>query len=238
MSAAYDAAMAAAAAANRASQNVRQGGFIDQEIKFLDTAKSATVIVASTTGAEQPPTSGCTGCLSAPAQGDGPSNRDGKKIIAKSILVNGQIIRVGGEDQANVPLAISGKVALVLDKQSNGAQLNSEDVYQAAGSSRPSLALRNLQYSKRFQVLAAQNFTLDNPRVGTDGTATLSSGTQVMNFVLQKNLNLPITFSTGTTADIANVVDNSIQLVAFADANATGANSLNIAYDARMRFVG
>jgi len=238
MNAAYDAAMAAAAAANRASANVRQGGFIDKEVKFLDTAKTVTAIPATVTSAEMPPTSGCTGCISAPAQGDGPSNRDGKKCLITNVLVNGQVTRAGGADQADVPIGISYHVALVLDRQSNGATLNSEDVYQAAGSGQTTLALRNLQYSKRFQVLAVHKGYLASPMVGTDGSFTNSSGGQEENFVLQKGLNLPVTFTTGTTADIANVIDNSLHVIAFADTSSTAPNQLSLAYDARIRFVG
>jgi len=238
MNRAYDAAMSAAAAANRASANVRTGGLIDKEVYFFDTSRSSIQIPATTTSAELDPNTGCTGCISAPAVGDSSSNRRGKKIMISSALVNCTVTRSGGSDQADAAPGISGVVCLVLDKQTNGAQLNSEDVYKEAGSSFATNALRNLQYSKRFTVLAVQKFYMPPTPCGTDGASTLSSAGDTQHFVLTRGLNLPVNFTTGTTADVANVVDNSLHVIAFASQAGSGINGVNLAYDARIRFVG
>ena len=69
-----------------ALRNVRTGGLLGIEKKFLDTSLDATAIAASANaaGAEYPPDAGCTGCLTAPAQGDTSSNREGNKIVSQS----------------------------------------------------------------------------------------------------------------------------------------------------------
>lgn len=58
------------------------------ETKFLDTAWNGVAINASTDGAggELQPSTGCTDCISVPAQGDGESQRDGRKYCVKSIF--------------------------------------------------------------------------------------------------------------------------------------------------------
>lgn len=234
---AYDAAMTAVAAATRASKNVRSGGFIGKDVNYLDCFLGESALVADTAGAEKDPSTGCNGCLSAPAVGNGPTNREGNKILITNVLVNGQIVRSAAADQADVPRGISGVVSLVLDKQTNGAQLNSEDVYQAAGSSNASTALRNLQYTKRFEVLATHKFYIPPPVCQTDGTNTMSTGEQRENFILSKGLNMHVNFTTGTTADVANVVDNSLHVVAFADEAGTNPNVLKLCYDSRIRFL-
>lgn len=234
LNAAYDRVMA------QVQKNTRTGGFLDKELKFLDTELDSTnTIPASTTGAEFPPTSGCTGCISSPAQGDGPSQRDGKKIILKEVFINGEVHRPAGTGLTSAPVDLSGFVALVLDTQTNAAQLSSENVYNAT-TSHASTALRNLEYSKRFKVLALERFRLPSPNTVQTAAGTAASPEQHYPFQMYKKLNLPVTFNSGTTADIANVVDNSLQLIAVCD-NAGGAASGNFSrllYKTRVRYVG
>ena len=112
--------------------NVRTGGLLGVETKFLDMAISAVAIPAPTdaSGGELDPTgSGCTGCLSAPAQGDTASSRDGFKISMKSIQIEGAIYIAPQINQTIQDAMSYFFVALVLDTQTNGAQLNSEDVF-------------------------------------------------------------------------------------------------------------
>ena len=71
--------------------NVRTGGFLGIELKFLDCAWNSVTINTSTDGSsgELQPSSGCTSAISVPAQGDGESQRDGRKYTIKSMWLNG-----------------------------------------------------------------------------------------------------------------------------------------------------
>ena len=71
--------------------NMRNGGILDKEIKFLDVNRRETALRApkDCTGMEIQPSSGSTGCLNAPVQEDGPSQRDGHKIKCLSIYIQG-----------------------------------------------------------------------------------------------------------------------------------------------------
>lgn len=207
------------------------------EKKFLDTAKTATAFVAPTdsAGGELDPSTGSTGCLSAPAQGDGATNRDGKQIIAKYLEIKGVINLPNQVNQSGSRGGIVAMVAVILDTQTNGAQLNSEDVYTntAATAIGAPVANRNLLFGPRFKVLKQEFFELAYDGTTYDGANVEMNGKQ-QKFQWYIPLgNLKINFNSGTTADVANVIDNSIHIVGFAsEATPT------ITYNARMRFIG
>jgi len=226
-----------AAARNRRlrASNVRIGGFLGIENKFYDTSLTAA-LTASTNwaGAEHDPAGVL--CISAPAQGDGESNRDGKKINITSAHVTGTIYCAAQANQTASDAAPVVFIALVLDMQTNGAQLNSEDVYtNPLGNSIANVnPLRNLQYSKRFKVLKTKTLQLPVPSITYDGTNIEQSGF-VRSFRMDiSKMALPVTF-TATTAGVANVVDNSLHIIAVAT-NIDMAPA--ISYNARIRFVG
>lgn len=200
---------------------------------------TALVAPANAAGATLQPTTGCTGCLSAPAQGDGPSNRDGNKIVAKSIFLEGVVI-VNDQTAATSPdVSAQVYVALVMDTQSNGASLSSQDVFTNPGGQVVLAAspLRNMSYTQRFRILAVKRISLKMPPILWNNTAGSEEQAGFHEkFTLSWKGMMPVTFTTGsTTADIANVTNNSIQLVAFA-------SNLDlvpaITYNCRMRFVG
>lgn len=221
--------------AARSIANARIGGFLGIENKFYDTGVVAGALGAPTdaSGGEFDPAS--VNCISAPAQGDGESNRDGKNIKILSCHVAGVIAMAKQADQTAADFIPTVMVALVLDTQTNGAQLASENVYtNPSGNAQTcTTPLRNLQYSKRFKVLASKILRLPQLQMTWDGTNVEQSGGSVP-FRFDKRLNLPVTFN-GTTAGVASVVDNSLHIIAYAE-NTTAVPT--IYYNARVRFVG
>lgn len=219
--------------------NQRTGGLLGIEKKFLDTGKTQTALTAPTdcSGGEYPPSTGCTGCVSAPAQGDGPTNREGNKIVVVSCYLQGQITCAVQADQTAADLAPTVFVALVMDTQTNGQQLNSEDVYvnTAAAALQACQINRNMSYTSRFKVLKKWKKQLVMPTMSFDGTNIEQSGFTTP-FTLSWKGKMPVTFTTGsTTADIANVSNNSIQVIAWCN-NTTLTPGIN--YNCRIRFYG
>lgn len=221
--------------AARSIANARIGGFLGIENKFYDTARINGTIASAINeagGELDPPT---VNCISAPAQGDGETQRDGKSIKILSVHLNGSVSVNGQTGAANIDPSSLIYIALVLDKQTNGAQLNSEDVLVNPGNNTllsPN-PLRNLQYSKRFQVLKVVTCMMGPYNVLWDGTNVMQGG-QIKTWRMDKKLNLPVTFN-NTTAGVASVVDNSLHVIAFTD------NTLApplLSYNARIRFVG
>jgi len=234
-------AAAAARAKNRQIANARTGGLLGVEVKFLDAPKTATALTAptdATTGMHDP-SSIVTGCLSAPAQGDGPTNRDGARIAIKSIYVNGMLTVAAQADQTGADHAGVVFIALVLDKQTNAAQMTSELCFtnQNAAAASASCPQRNMSYTKRFDVLKTKTIRLPMPTIAFDGTNIEQSGYHLP-WKLKKRFpeGLKVQFAaSSTTADVANVIDNSLHIIAY-----TTNTSLapNILYNSRMRFVG
>lgn len=216
---------------SRRTANMRTAGFLGIETKFHDCYKAPAAVVATTASAEQDPAANAS-CLNAIAQGDGESNRDGRKCLLKSLQIKGQINSTVQSDQADIVEPPMCRVVVVIDHQTNGAQLNSEDVLKdAAGLDMCSL--KNLQYSRRFTTLYDQVHTLSPAVAGSDGACTMSVNFSPCYFQLYKKLNLPVNF-TNTTSDIANIMDNSIHVIAIA----SGSGLCTLGYQSRVRFVG
>jgi hypothetical protein len=213
---------------------------IPPEKKFYDTALTATNIPAPTdaSGGEFDPST--TSMISTPAVGDGEQNRDGKQIICDSVEITGTLWCAAQKENATViPPPQTLFLALVLDRQSNAAQMNSEDCFKntAAAASTAATPVRNLLFNKRFKVLKQQIFTMPAPPLDSLGlTNTHSIPGQAVDFRWYIPLkNLKINFNAGTTASIVNVIDNSIHVIAYAT---TITPQYAINYNARLRFWG
>lgn len=221
------------------SQNPRIGGLLGIEKKYLDIPMTSTALGASTTAAsgEIVPSAIVTGCYSAPAQGDGPTNRDGSKIVICEVKFKGVISVAAQADQTAADLSCEVFLCAVQDTQTNGTQLNSEDVFvnpSGAGSTATSL-FRNISYLSRFRILRIKKMTLRIPTLTFDGTNIEQSGFHSPWSITWKG-KIPVTFTTAsTTADIANVTDNSIQFIAFCSSTSLAPTILG---NCRMRFYG
>jgi hypothetical protein len=220
--------------------NIRTGGFIGLETKFLDMAKTATTIdddVNLATAEMDPTGTGCTGCLSAPAQNATESGRIGRKITIKSLQIEGVLSVASQLNQTDADPSPIVFIALVLDKQTNGAQFNSENVYTSPGATELLSAspLRNMEYTNRFRVLKNKQVTFQQAPHVWDGTNIEVGGqTKPFRFFVEFPRGLPVQFNSGTTANVSAVIDNSLHLMA--TVNNLG-YAVNLLYNARLRYV-
>lgn len=223
-----------------AARQARTGGFLGLEYKFLDCAWNGVALATSTdgSGGELQPSSGCTNAISVPAQGDGESNRDGRKYVITSAYFNGIVDTTPLSDQTDVVDFGGYFFALVLDTQANGATVNSEDVYVNPSTSAIAMMpkpLRNLQNSTRFRVLDSIYVAPPAAYAGTDGANTMSLSTQNQRDVtLSWKGELQVT-CVGTTADVAAVSDNALHIIAYAT---TIGNAPKLYGKSRIRFQG
>lgn len=230
------------------ARNVVTAGFLGVEKKFYDTALPLTTInntFACASGEYDPTlnTAGAStpGALSCPAQGDGPENRDGKRIVAKYLDFRGCLRRDRSEGDAVPNNDEKVLVAIVLDTQSNAAQMNSEDCFKnlTGELNGVSIAERNLLFGSRFRILKMDTFNLDRITLGNAGGVDLwgqCANSVCWNWFIPLN-NLIINFNAGTTSDIANVIDNSIHCIALST-NVGGTKAAQITYNCRLRFMG
>lgn len=201
------------------------------ELKTFDTVKTGNSIVAAWAGAEADP---AAGCLGVPTQGNGNSNRDGTKIVVKSLQVQGYLYRGLASDQNDVRYPALVQVSLVMDTQSNGAQLNAEDVYVDTSPIVP--ARRVIANTSRFKVLRTETFCIQDSIAFNDGAATgsLSSNMYQFNWYVKMNqvMNFVNSAGGGTVADIKDV---SFHVIA---GGTTYSTTVTMDYNFRMRFIG
>lgn len=220
--------------------NARTGGFLGIELKFLDVTWNGVTISTSTDGAdgEMLPSAGCTGCISAPVQGDGEQERDGRKYTIKAVSFSGTISTSAAVNQADAADAAGYYVCLVHDKQTNASTMVSENVFINPGTTAFSMLpfpLRNLQNSKRFRILDSKYIRPGDMYAITDGTNTGSLSNQTSpTFSLSWHGNMQVN-SVGTTANVSSVSDNSISVIMYT-ANTLGTPVLY--GKSRVRFVG
>ena len=211
---------------------------IGAELKYYDTNSTGINIVTSATCAGGEVDESATLCATTIAQGDGEQNRDGRKCMVQSVHYKG-IINVGevaNESSPDVYPTIF--IAMVLDKQTNGGQLSSEDVFTNPGAiaSLCATPLLNLTNRSRFQVLKTWKMdTMPVSSIVHDGTNYDRYGRQIRWELYHRFKNpLKCTYS-GTTSTIANQVDNSVHLIAFTSSDTF---SPQIRYNCRTRFTG
>jgi len=230
---------AAKMSAARMVANAATAGFLGIEKKFLDTALADTAIgvAAALTGGEYDPAgAGCTGCLSCPAQGDTEQSRDGKRIVIDSLIFKGYINNAGTASVGVEVAASKVLIAIILDTQSNGAQLSSENVFKnfAASDLMNVNVTKNLLFGNRFRILKSQVVDLTAHGAFAAAANYASNGIRrEFDWYIPFKGGLPVNLNAGTTADVANVIDNSLHVVAFA--TLTGCT---IGYNARIRFQG
>ncbi len=213
----------------------RTGGFTGIERKFYDTSLVGFALTAPTdsTGGEHDQSA--TICMNSIVQGDGESERDGRKATIQSAYVWGNIRVAPIANPTAGVVSMTCYVALVLDTQTNGAQLSSEQVFKndSANAFLAANPMRNMQFTQRFRILDTATVTIDQLQMAWNGANMEASG---MSFPFKLSSN--VVFSTqysGTTETVANITDNSLHIIAFT--SSVGAAPL-LDYNARIRFVG
>ncbi len=155
-------------------RNWRTGGFLGQELKFYDTklVDGALTAPSDASGGEHDPSA--TIVLNSVVQGDGEQQRDGRKMTMKSLYINGLVIVAAQAGQTAGENGSTCFIAVVIDTQTNGATIISEQVYKnvmanARGAAAP---MRNLEFSTRYRILGTKVLSLNNPNQVNDTGST------------------------------------------------------------------
>jgi len=229
-----------AALRRRMDRTVPTRSLLGTEVKFFDedNGDSATAIpiaLAACTGLELNPDSNGL-CMSVPSAGAGANQVEGSKMAIISIQIKGTINKAPQIDQTAAEANDNVFLALVMDTQTNGAFLNSEDVFRSGGIAANGInMIRNLSFRDRFRVLKSKTFQLSQTPISWDGTNIEQAGANVsFNWFVKFKKPVIVNFlATGSSAgDITDVRDVSIQLVGCA----TSANC-TLTYNSRMRFI-
>ncbi len=212
----------------RLPRNYRTGGFIGNELKFYDSYRASISVAGTVAGSEVDPATEL--CLNSMVQDDSENERQGRMCYFTSLEIRGWVLfaATAGGSAPSVPGYV--RILVVKDTQTNKAQFNAEDVLAEPDATVGSEALRNLEHLQRFRIL--KDFTVKQSIYSGVGTAADSdwTGQQVP---WKCNLKLKLkTLYTGTAGTVANILDNSIHVMAIHQ----GSTSPTMAYQARVRF--
>lgn len=258
-------------ARSRAIANLRVGGQIGQELKYNDVQldgyevegmPAGSSVVGSTAVAEviyctSPGAGAAPGAtvlyLNNPAVGSAATQRDGRVIYNRSILIEGCVVFDWWDSRAPIPDYFF--VALVLDTQCNGTTTGPActDVYitgtagqsgYATGTPNSVWGLRNLTNGKRFRVLAQRRLNLAPPARGTTAHNSGQVCSVTAPFRLSRKLGFRTHFQTSsTTAAVSNIIDNGLFLIVSRFSTATSGDPATIYpmyvwANSRLRFTG
>ncbi len=181
-----------------------------REIKFIDRAVDDPTI--SQTGTVQ------TQLFTIP-QGDGPSTRDGRKIVLTSMQWQGTVNIVA----TSVPGEASDTVRMLVlkDKQTNGALPSVTDILVNANWE----AFKNLVNKNRFVTLIDKYVSIASMGAFGDGTTNIALPNE-KHFKLFRKLNVPIEYDeSATTGVIATITTNNIVMLLISRAANAGIES-------------
>lgn len=219
----------------RYRSNPRTGGFLGVERKFVDADKSGIAFTNNTwAGANLDPAT--NNQLNPVAQGDGESERDGRNYNMLSIHIKGYVHVDAAEASVATFPDTMFRIALVLDTQTNGAQLDPTNVFTGTNAI---VAFRNLQYIKRFKVLKDIMLCKNAMQTNEGGTNSFAHGTWRIPFEIHHEFKTPVQVNTtGTAATVSVVTDNSLHLIGTALQDGIITANTKIYYNSRLRFVG
>lgn len=177
-------------------------------------------------------------------QGTGNNQMLGRKVTITKISVRATVVKGAAQDAVGTwPATIAGsanyRLALVLDKQCNGAAATAAQIYDVDGSGSVGIfSMNKLEYSQRFQILKTWegSFNCDILPVMNSITNFVNWNTSDMRRYVDDTINkeIDLEFSTpGTpgTRVISEIRSNNLLLVGFSSGSQCG-----IAMNARIRF--
>lgn len=189
------------------------------ELKFLDTAIALTfptVAACSTTAA--------TGNIHIVPQGDGGSEREGRKITIKSINLKGNFTLVPGMDAASSSVAY---LYVVLDTQCNG---NNPAITDVLTSNDMQANFANLANDNRFRIM--KKFIVE---MSSTAGVTTAYNNHSRAIDWYKKCNIDITYdNTAATGAVTTTRINNIFLIQGSGVD----NQIAFTGAARIRFTG
>jgi len=200
------------ASAKRGKGYTRTTGFYGfgrgTEKLYLDLRKNGTATATGTVAGAS------LSSLNTIAQGNGPSERKGRKVVVTKVSVRWLASLPATATQAPGQL----RLILGIDKQCNGTALDPAVADNVGlieetrpGSSDPVLGFYNLANSKRFTILYDKRVTLNAMTVNS----TPLSGVVTKTGSVSKKLNLPIEFDpSATTGAISTIRSNNLFWIA------------------------
>lgn len=189
------------------------------ERKYFDSERTAVALPALTTNfasAELDPATLNT--LFCPTTGDDYNQRTGRKCQVISIKIKGAITCAAQINQTAADNGSRVRLIVVMDQQTNAAQLNSEDVITSGAGSGAIDMFQNPAFFGRFKVLKDKSMAIYSPSITYDGTNLEQSGVvRPFKFNLKFKKPIAVHFNSTNGGTVADLIDNSFHVIGGAD---------------------
>lgn len=216
-----------------------RGAAVIGEMKYFDSNLTNTALVATTgtwpVGTMVDPTATINLgdiavvtplCLFAPKVSAALNGRIGRKVKILKIKMTGLIQIPVQAAQATSDASTCARLILVLDTQTNSAQMTAAQLLQDADSATTSFnSFQNVNNFGRFRVLKQKYFTFSNPNIaGSPTTGDLTQGSITYRWKINHKFKIPldVMFNATNGGTVADIINNSLHLVC-------GANSIAMA---------
>lgn len=184
------------------------------ERKYFDSERNAALAALTTSwaGGELDPATGNS--LFFPVRGSDFNNIEGRKCQVLSIKIKGFFTMAAQANQTTTDDPGVIRICLVMDKQTNGAQLNAEDVINSGAASQAISMFQNPAFFGRFKVLKDKFYSLQNPAITWDGTNLEQNGL-TKPFKITHKFRKPIIVHLNATngGTPADCIDNSFHVI-------------------------
>lgn len=154
---------------------------------------------------------GTGGTLNIIPQGVGESERVGRKVIAKSIMIRGKMRMDADSAAANASNIF--RIIMYLDKQANGATATVADILEDIHVQ----SHYNLENKSRFRILYDKTSSIRSMSGAGNAIADdgITYGENTAVIIFRKKLNFPIEYSDSlSTGDISTIRSNNIGMLA------------------------
>lgn len=207
-----------------------RGAVVSGEMKYLDSRRTAvaiSIVDGDWSNAVADPESTLDlgdgssvanpACLCSPKVGAGISGRIGKNIKIMKVKIRWSIVVPQQQAQSLADDPPLCRIILALDKQTNASQMTGEELMANATTAEDTiLSYQSVNNFGRFQVLKDRMVALQPLPLTYINTATLVQGGQVfhgkMNFSWRDGLQ--VRFNAGSTGKVADIIDNSLHVLA------------------------
>ncbi len=163
------------------------------EVKFTDFSQDSSTVSA---------TGGMAGQLFTIPEGDGQSDRHGRKIQLKSVRWKGVCTIVGSTQSAEATDTI--RLMLVKDKSANGVIPAVTDILTTANWE----SFENLENMSRFKILIDKTYSLNSLGFAGNGTASDTLPVE-KNFDLYRKLDIPIEYNDSATTGVISTINTN-----------------------------
>lgn len=215
----------------RRFRNARTGGYSGLELKFKDFELDSE----SFTGLWAAHNPLVTNCLSTAKQGTAEGDRTGRSMWIRSIQVTGELEMLAALSQATPQDSEFFRLCLVLDKQTNGAEVVGTDVMKGTVIN-DYLTFPNLESVNRYKILWDRTFAIHATNTNEGEAIKFANPATKRIFSFVRRFNPPLRVDFDTSADpptVAQVTTNSLSMIGIG----TDTNT-KISYIARIRFKG